>query len=59
MKNKNISPRDPLCDLKIGTIGAIGTMGTIKNGKKIMKMGYRNFKTQEIWLFEENFMGVE
>ena len=24
-----------------------------------MKMGYRNFKTQEIWLFEENFMGVE
>ena len=33
-------------------------MGTIENGKKIMKMGYRNFKTQEIWLFEENFMGV-
>ena len=24
-----------------------------------MKMGYRNFKTQEIWLFEENFMKVE
>ena len=22
-------------------------------------MGYRNFKTQEIWLFEENIMGVE
>ena len=34
-------------------------MGTIENGKKIMKMGYRNFKTQEIWLFEENFMGLE
>ena len=34
-------------------------MGTIENGKIIMKMGYRNFKTQEIWLFEENIMGVE
>ena len=22
-------------------------------------MGYRNFKNQEIWLFKENFMGVE
>ena len=45
MKKKNITPRDPLWHLKIGTIGAIGTMGTIENGKKIMKMGYRNFKT--------------
>ena len=43
----------------VGTMGTIGIMGTIANGKKLMKMGYRNFKTQEIWLFEENIMGVE
>ena len=43
----------------IGAMGTIGTMGTIENRKKLMKMGYRNFKTQEIWLFEENFMKVE
>ena len=34
----------------MGTLGILGTMGTIENGQK-MKMGSRNLRTQQIWLF--------
>ena len=32
------------------TLGIVGTMGTIENGEK-MKMGSRNLRAQQIWLF--------
>ena len=32
------------------TLGIVGTMGTMENGEK-MKMGSRNLRTQQIWLF--------
>ena len=34
----------------MGTLGIVGTMGTMENGEK-MKMGSRNLRTQQIWLF--------
>ena len=34
----------------MGTLGIIGTIGTMENGEKI-KMGSRNLRTQQIWLF--------
>ena len=34
----------------IWSIGTLGTVGTMENGEK-MKMGSRNLRTQQIWLF--------
>ena len=35
----------------MGTLGIVGTIGTMENGEKI-KMGSRNLRTQQIWLFD-------
>ena len=34
----------------MGTLGIVGTIGTMENGEKI-KLGSRNLRTQQIWLF--------
>ena len=34
----------------IWSIGTLGTVGAMENGEK-MKMGSRNLRTQQIWLF--------